>query len=101
MLRISSRLYAVSTSLAGCLLVSSVALYAQATGRIGGTITDSSGAVVVHVNIACKNQETGIIRRAVSNDLGIFEFPDLPIGKYEVEATLQGFQQSKVNVSLV
>lgn len=101
MLRILSRLLAFSISLTSCLLVSSVALYAQATGRIGGTITDSSSAVVVHVNIACKNQETGLIRRAVSNEVGIFEFPDLPIGKYEVEATLQGFQPSKVNVSLV
>ena len=101
MLRILNRFCLFSTALIVVLFPCSISLYAQATGRIGGTVTDSSNAVLVRANIACKNLDTGIVRKAVSNELGIFEFPDLPIGKYEVEASQQGFQSVKADVSLL
>ena len=70
-------------------------LAAQATGRIGGTITDQSGATVPDVDVAIKNLETGIARTAHTNAAGIFEFPDLPIGQYQVDITKAGFQSQR------
>ncbi len=66
--------------------------YGQATGRIGGTVVDASGAVVPGASVECKNIETGLARTVDSNQDGIFEFPDLPIGQYQLEAKKQGFR---------
>ncbi len=62
------------------------------TGVISGTVTDPSGAAVPGVSIGIKNVETGIGRTAVSGPNGRYEAANLPVGKYEVSATLAGFQ---------
>lgn len=67
-------------------------LFAQATGRISGTVVDSSGAVVPDAAVECKNLETGLARTIASNQDGIFVFPDLPIGQYQVAVKKQGFR---------
>ena len=41
----------------------------------------------------CKNVRTGLTQETVTNEVGIFRFADLPIGQYEVTASLQGFQK--------
>ena len=71
------------------------ALFAQSTGRIGGTVTDPTGGVVPSVSVTCKNLATGISRAGETNQVGIFEFPDLPIGQYQLEFKKQGFQSQK------
>ena len=84
------RAIAISASI-GVLLA--VNLFGQATGRIGGTVIDPSGALVPGVTVVCKNADTGLARSADTNQAGIFEFPDLPIGSYQLEITKQGFQK--------
>jgi hypothetical protein len=76
-------------------LLSVPGLFAQATGRITGTIVDSTGASVPGVKVACTNLDTGLARTADTNQAGIFEFPDLPIGQYQIVMTRQGFQTQK------
>lgn len=77
-----------------CLLFSS-SLWAQATGTISGTVVDPSGASVPGVSVVSKNVDTGLERTAATNTAGIFEFPELPIGRYQLELTRQGFQRQK------
>lgn len=85
-----------------CLLIPTNALFAQATGRIGGTVTDSSGAIVPDTGVTCKDVDTGISRTVQTNAAGLFEFPDLPIGQYELNFTKNGFQPQEINkVNLV
>jgi len=85
-----------------CFSLLTSALFAQATGRIGGTVTDSTGALVPSASISCKNLDTGISRAVETNAAGIFEFPDLPIGQYELNFTKQGFRSQKTDkVTLV
>src|SRR5688500_1892856 len=62
------------------------------TATIAGTVTDQTGAVIAGANITVKNVETGFARSTVSNDSGRYEFPNLPVGNYEVNATMSGFQ---------
>jgi len=94
---VASRLFLVF-----CFSALASVLFAQATGRIGGTVTDSTGAVVPGAGIACKNLDTGISRTTETNASGIFELPDLPIGQYELSFTKQGFRTHKTDkVALV
>ena len=54
-----------------------------ATASITGTITDSSGAVIVGAAINAKNSGTGITRTTVSDAQGRYTLPDLAIGDYD------------------
>jgi len=64
----------------------------QATGQIGGTVRDPSGAVLPGVDITATQTETGISRNTISNETGSFVLPNLLVGPYVLEATLPGFR---------
>jgi len=65
---------------------------AQAVGTIRGTVTDSSGAVIAGASVTATNTATALSRTEVTNREGIFVFPDLPIGTYNLEISNPGFQ---------
>ena len=67
------------------------ALAQSATGEIQGTIVDPSGAVLPGVTVSIVNTATGATREVVTDAAGLFVVPGLPVGPYEVTATLQGF----------
>src|SRR5437867_7929178 len=64
------------------------------TGTISGTVADQSGAAVPGASVAIKNVHTGIARRLLTNEVGRYEAVALPVGTYEVNASLAGFQAS-------
>lgn len=71
-------------------------------GSIEGVITDESGAVLPGVTVTITNLDTGDTRVVVTNDSGLYRAPLLPLGKYKVDAELQGFkklEQTGINVS--
>jgi len=76
---------------AAAIVFTCASAWAQATATISGTARDQSGAVLPGVTIAVIQQETGLIRTTVSNDTGSYVLPNLPLGPYRLEATLQGF----------
>jgi len=61
-------------------------------GTISGTATDSSGGVLVGSMIQAKNVGTGVTQTGVSDAQGRYKIPDLPIGNYEVQASMSGFE---------
>ena len=65
---------------------------AQSTGSIRGTVTDPSGAAIAKAAVTVTDTNTGISRDTVSNESGIFVFPDLPIGAYKLKISAPGFQ---------
>lgn len=73
--------------------LATVQLCAQATGRIDGTIVDSQQAAVPAAQVSCRNVGTGLGYETASNDEGIFRFPELPIGTYEIVVSKAGFQK--------
>jgi hypothetical protein len=91
-----SRTHSVVLSLvlgAAFLVVSDTPLAAQGTiGTILGTVTDSSGSVVPGATVTARNIGTGAAQPGVSDSEGRYTIPALPVGDYEVEAELQGFQ---------
>jgi hypothetical protein len=72
-------------------LAISGALFAQATGSISGTVTDSSGAAMVDAAVQVKNVGTGITRTVQTDDQGRYRAPELGIGDYEVSVSKVGF----------
>ena len=73
------------------LLVSVQALAQAATGRIAGTITDPSGAVIPHVQVTVTETDTDVSRNTTTGPDGYYQVLSLPIGNYKVKAELQGF----------
>jgi hypothetical protein len=68
---------------------------AQAVGAIGGTIADSSGAVLPGVTVTLSSP--GIIggdRTAVTDSRGVYEFATVVPGTYSVRADLTGFRSA-------
>jgi hypothetical protein len=70
-----------------------VALAQTTNGRIVGTVSDSSGAVVSGAKVTARNLGTNITDSALANDSGNYVFPNLLIGAYEVSAEAKGFKR--------
>ena len=74
-------------------LATPAAAWAQAVGgaQITGIVRDSSGGALPGVDVTVTRTDTGVSRSAVSSGDGAFAFPNLPVGPYQLKATLQGF----------
>ena len=70
---------------------------AVTTGSIRGVLADQSGAVVVGASVQVQRQGTGIATNQLSNREGIFVFPALDVGDYQVRVTAPGFRPANAN----
>ncbi len=71
---------------------------AQTTlGRLSGSVLDSSGAALPGATITLTNENTNQVQTAVAGDNGAYVFPQVPVGSYKVEFTLQGFKTATFN----
>jgi hypothetical protein len=66
------------------------------TGRIEGTVTDSSGAVVPGAQIRAREETTNITTSVVSEDNGHFIFAYLAPGSYDIAVKKDGFDSSEI-----
>jgi outer membrane receptor protein involved in Fe transport len=79
-----------------CLAAPPFAAAQQSTsGTISGTVTDESGAALPAVAVTVRNQGTGLERQAETDASGSYRAPLLPVGAYEVTATLEGFSTTR------
>src|SRR5690348_17059501 len=62
------------------------------TAQISGVIQDSSNAVLPGVDVVLVAVGTGIERRTVTNESGVYTFTNVPVGDYRINATLSGFK---------
>src|SRR5262245_26394727 len=68
---------------------------------LGGTVSDSTGALIPGVTITATNVATGIATNVVTNEAGAYNFASIQSGAYKVTAELPGFQtQTYNNVAL-
>ena len=81
-------------ALAVALACSAICLHAVNTnGRIKGTITDPSGAVIPNTSVTAINEATGVQYKTASQDNGDYQFLQLPVGTYTIKVTAPGFAQ--------
>jgi Carboxypeptidase regulatory-like domain/TonB-dependent Receptor Plug Domain len=71
----------------------SAALSAQTTGTLVGRVTDPSGAVVPGATVEAENVGTGLVRTGVTDTLGTYLMPGLPLGGYKLTVDLPGFKK--------
>lgn len=78
-----------------CLLLLSpiLLLHAQSGdfGSIEGSVTDPSGAMVADVDVKARNVQTSAPFATKTNEGGLFHFPVLPLGTYELTMEHAGF----------
>ena len=74
--------------------------YAQFdSAQISGVVQDSSGAVLPGVDVTLVNVGTRNERQTVTNEGGLYTFPNVPVGEYRINAMLSGFKPiSRSNV---
>ncbi len=66
----------------------------EVTAAITGRVTDPSGAALPSAAVTAKDADRGTIWKTETNTDGIYNFPRLPIGKYEVRVEASGFQSA-------
>jgi hypothetical protein len=85
------------------LLLTAVApLGAQITGgSIQGVVTDATGSALPGAQVTVTNSQTGVTTTVQSNNTGLYVFPTLIPGTYELKATATGFKSySNVGIPL-
>jgi hypothetical protein len=88
--------------IAALALCFSMPLSAQSTtnGTIIGTVTDSSGAVLVEVSVSLKSLEKGFAQQTKTNAQGTYQFPLLEPGTYSVTMTAHGFRNATATTTV-
>jgi hypothetical protein len=71
------------------------------TGRIEGTILDSSGSAVPGAQVSTRNSETGFTAKVSSDADGHFSFLYLNPGPYDVTVVKDGFETAELKHVLV
>src|ERR1700693_816130 len=85
------------------LFLASVALFCAATARpqgettseIAGQVTDATRAAIPGARVTISSRETGLERRARTDQQGRFNFPQLKPGAYSVKAEAEGFDSQQ------
>src|SRR5258708_26194861 len=75
-----------------CLLGSALrAQSMRATGAIQGSVTDSTGSIIIGVRVSASNADSGAVRAAVTDESGQFRFSGLAVGNYTLRLDKEGF----------
>ena len=61
------------------------------SGRIAGSVKDASGAVIPGSKVSLINTATGVPQTTTSNGEGVFNFPVVLIGQYQLQVIADGF----------
>jgi hypothetical protein len=73
-----------------CLLAASGA--AGQTASVTGLVEDPSKAAIQNASVSVTSEETGIVRRGVTNAQGFYNIPQFLQGTYSIQAEAPGFQ---------
>jgi hypothetical protein len=68
-----------------------VAQSAGGSGSISGTVTDPSSAVIPNATVEIRNPVSGFVRSTTTDNVGRFNFTNVPFNPYHLTVTAQGF----------
>jgi hypothetical protein len=85
----------------GLLLLAAIPVYAASGGSISGTVADPSGAVIVGATLRLVNTAQQTVWQAISDKHGLYSFPNIPVGHYDLTIAASGFTaQKKTGISV-
>ena len=76
------------------IVAAQIAVHAQTTGSLSGTITDQNNAVVAGATVTLASNVAGAERSTTSDSNGAYDFQALLPGKYTLSAEAAGFKKS-------
>lgn len=80
--------------LLGVGLMSDVLAQSSTTGNITGAVRDPQGAAVPKAEITIEEENTGASRTVTADDDGFYSAPSLPVGRYTLSTSPQGFKKT-------
>src|ERR1700757_4038337 len=82
-----------------CLVITLFSLTAfgqgSSTGRITGSVTDSTGAVIGGATVSVTDTQRGTTRTLTTDEVGAYNAPELIPGTYVVKAEFPGFKATE------
>jgi Carboxypeptidase regulatory-like domain len=69
--------------------------WADVGGKITGVVKDQTDAVVPGATVVAVNTATGVKQTTKTDLQGSYSFPLLPVGKYEIDVTPDGFTSNR------
>lgn len=89
--------WTISTFLVAALALAQLAV-AQSSirGRVYGTVTDQTGAVVPEATVTLTNLVTGVTTTVTTTTTGVYNFPFVDPGDYKIAANKEGFQTAVI-----
>src|ERR1700752_398407 len=95
------RKFVLPAAIAISLALPALALAQRTTATVRGTVRDATQGLLPGVTVTATNQDTGLVRSVVTNESGVYSAPDLPVGRYTIEAELPSFKKAnRTNVVL-
>src|SRR5215510_2356709 len=93
--------YRFTLALSVCLLLLvPVAVFAQTTGTVDGTVTDQSNAPLPGVTVELSSPNLQGTRTAVTSADGRYRFPAVPPGHYTITAAVAGLAKAQKNATV-
>src|SRR6202023_3576335 len=65
---------------------------AEVGGKITGVVKDQTGSVIPGAAVVVTNTQTGVKLTAATDQDGVFTFPVLSVGQYQIDLTSDGFK---------
>ena len=81
----------------GMTLFTCAALAQTTEATVSGAVTDPSGANVAAAAVTALNIDTGVTTSTLTNSSGVYVFPSLPPGKYQIASAHTGFRRAVVS----
>jgi len=69
----------------------------RGNGRLSGTVTDPSGALVSGANVRLLDENNGVVAQTTTESNGQYSFSGVSPGRYRVEIERQGFQKNLIS----
>src|ERR1700761_1472440 len=66
-------------------------------GTLTGVVLDAQGAAIANASVQLTDPATGAVRSEKSNNVGEFDFPELPPGSYNLIVSFAGFKSTKID----
>src|SRR3954453_22028209 len=89
------RLVSLKLLLVPGVLLSNLHAQSEAGGAtLNGTVTDATGAAVAGAKVTATSPSTGFTRVIQTSEAGLYTFPRIPVGTYEVAVEAPGFKRA-------